>query len=93
MISGSTKGTNEDDESNINRKTIVDLLEAKGISWKTYQEDYPGMILGQTICFFIDICLKATVIKRWILRVMHVNITHSFHSKTFKVANQDVQRL
>ncbi|KAG1449055.1 hypothetical protein G6F46_010987 [Rhizopus delemar] len=42
MISGSTKGTNEDDESNINRKTIVDLLEAKGISWKTYQEDYPG---------------------------------------------------
>lgn len=42
MISGSTKGTKEDDESNINRKTIVDLLEAKGISWKTYQEDYPG---------------------------------------------------
>lgn len=48
MISGSTKGTNEDDESNINRKTIVDLLEAKGISWKTYQEDYPGMMLDQT---------------------------------------------
>ncbi|CEP08206.1 hypothetical protein [Parasitella parasitica] len=42
MISGSTKGTKEDDESNIDRKTIVDLLEAKGISWKTYQEDYPG---------------------------------------------------
>ncbi|RCH92299.1 hypothetical protein CU097_009720 [Rhizopus azygosporus] len=42
LISGSTKGTNEDDESNINRKTIVDLLEAKGISWKTYQENYPG---------------------------------------------------
>ncbi|RCI01838.1 hypothetical protein CU098_000446, partial [Rhizopus stolonifer] len=42
LISGSTKGTNEDDKSNINRKTIVDLLEAKGVSWKTYQEDYPG---------------------------------------------------
>ena len=42
MISGSTKGTKEDDESNIDRKNIVDLLEAKGISWKTYQEDYPG---------------------------------------------------
>ncbi|CEP11404.1 hypothetical protein [Parasitella parasitica] len=42
MISGSTKGTKEDDNSNINRKNIVDLLEAKGISWKTYQEGYPG---------------------------------------------------
>lgn len=42
MISGSTKGTKENDESNIDRKTIVDLLEAKDISWKTYQEDYPG---------------------------------------------------
>ncbi|KAI8368249.1 phosphoesterase family-domain-containing protein [Radiomyces spectabilis] len=42
MISGSTDGTNEDDESNIKRKTIVDLLEKKDISWTTYQEDYPG---------------------------------------------------
>ncbi|KAI9259579.1 phosphoesterase family-domain-containing protein [Phascolomyces articulosus] len=42
MISGSTDGTEEDDESNIDRKTIVDLLEKKNISWKTYQEDYPG---------------------------------------------------
>ena len=42
LISGSTKGTEEDDESNIDRDTIVDLLEKKDISWKTYQEDYPG---------------------------------------------------
>ncbi|CDH53418.1 acid phosphatase [Lichtheimia corymbifera JMRC:FSU:9682] len=42
MISGSTKGTKEDDESNFDRDTIVDLLEKKQISWKTYQEDYPG---------------------------------------------------
>ncbi|CDH59504.1 acid phosphatase [Lichtheimia corymbifera JMRC:FSU:9682] len=42
LISGSTKGTKEDDESNIDRDTIVDLLEKKNISWKTYQEDYPG---------------------------------------------------
>ncbi|ORZ02466.1 phosphoesterase family-domain-containing protein [Syncephalastrum racemosum] len=42
MTSGSTKGTKEDDESNIKRKNIVDLLEAKNISWKSYQEDYPG---------------------------------------------------
>ncbi|KAI8150259.1 phosphoesterase family-domain-containing protein [Fennellomyces sp. T-0311] len=42
MISGSTDGTDEDDESNIDRKTIVDLLEKKKISWKSYQEDFPG---------------------------------------------------
>lgn len=42
MISGSIKGTEENDEYNIDRKSIVDLLEAKGVSWKTYQEDYPG---------------------------------------------------
>lgn len=42
LISGSTHGTFSDLEVNINRKNIVDLLEAKGISWKTYQEDYPG---------------------------------------------------
>ncbi|KAI9320682.1 phosphoesterase family-domain-containing protein [Dichotomocladium elegans] len=42
LISGSTDGTNEDDESNINRKTIVDLLEKRKITWKAYQEDYPG---------------------------------------------------
>ncbi|KAI8975522.1 phosphoesterase family-domain-containing protein [Mycotypha africana] len=42
LISGSTRGTNEDDESNIDRKNLVDLLEKRGVSWKTYQEDYPG---------------------------------------------------
>ncbi|KAI7847736.1 phosphoesterase family-domain-containing protein [Circinella umbellata] len=42
MISGSTDGTNENDESNIDRETIVDLLEKKDISWKSYNEDYPG---------------------------------------------------
>ncbi|KAH6579270.1 hypothetical protein BASA50_007814 [Batrachochytrium salamandrivorans] len=42
MISGDTSGVFLDYPSDINRKTIVDLLEAKGISWKTYQENYPG---------------------------------------------------
>ncbi|KAI9311265.1 phosphoesterase family-domain-containing protein [Dichotomocladium elegans] len=41
-ISGSTKGVNLDLTSNIDRNSVVDLLEAKGISWKTYQEGYPG---------------------------------------------------
>ncbi|KAI9000276.1 phosphoesterase family-domain-containing protein [Gaertneriomyces semiglobifer] len=31
-----------DNEVNVDRKTLVDLLEAKGVSWKTYQENYPG---------------------------------------------------
>lgn len=42
MISGSTNGTVDDKEANIDRNTIVDLLEPKGISWKVYQEDYLG---------------------------------------------------
>ncbi|CAO3619816.1 unnamed protein product [Cunninghamella blakesleeana] len=42
LISGSPDGTNSDKESNISRKSIVDLLEAKGVSWKSYQEAYEG---------------------------------------------------
>ncbi|KAI9277220.1 phosphoesterase, partial [Phascolomyces articulosus] len=42
MISGSTGGVILDFDSNIERKSVVDLLDAKGISWKTYQESYPG---------------------------------------------------
>ncbi|CAO3647672.1 unnamed protein product [Cunninghamella echinulata] len=42
LISGSTSGTFLDFESNIDRKSIVDLLEAKGISWKSYQQGYTG---------------------------------------------------
>lgn len=41
MISGSTKGVHLDFESNIDRKSVVDLLEDKKISWKAYQESYP----------------------------------------------------
>ncbi|KAI9304565.1 phosphoesterase [Cunninghamella echinulata] len=42
MISGSVKGVHLDFDSNIsNRKSVVDLLEDKNISWKTYQESYP----------------------------------------------------
>ncbi|CAO3640826.1 unnamed protein product [Cunninghamella blakesleeana] len=42
LISGSKSGTFLDFESNIDRKSIVDLLEAKGISWKSYQQGYTG---------------------------------------------------
>ncbi|KAI8332587.1 hypothetical protein BC941DRAFT_328022, partial [Chlamydoabsidia padenii] len=42
LISGSTEGTVDDDMVTIDRESIVDLLEKKNISWKTYQQDYPG---------------------------------------------------
>ncbi|KAI8329924.1 phosphoesterase family-domain-containing protein [Chlamydoabsidia padenii] len=42
LISGSTSGTFLDFESKINRNSIVDLLEAKNISWKSYQQAYTG---------------------------------------------------
>ncbi|KAL0089393.1 phosphoesterase [Phycomyces blakesleeanus] len=42
MISGSTKGTTLDLNSDIDRDSVVDLLETKGVSWKSYQEGYPG---------------------------------------------------
>ncbi|RIB16480.1 phosphoesterase family-domain-containing protein [Gigaspora rosea] len=41
-ISGSTFGIKDDANYNIDAKTIVDLFEAKGISWKGYMENYPG---------------------------------------------------
>ncbi|ORZ01357.1 phosphoesterase family-domain-containing protein [Syncephalastrum racemosum] len=42
MISGSTDGVFLDNDSNIDRESVVDLLDAKGISWKSYQQSYPG---------------------------------------------------
>ncbi|KAJ3301022.1 hypothetical protein HDV03_001475 [Kappamyces sp. JEL0829] len=43
MISGSTKGVSGDGDVSItDRKTIVDLLDAAGKSWTTYQQAYPG---------------------------------------------------
>ncbi|KAL1936403.1 hypothetical protein VTP01DRAFT_537 [Rhizomucor pusillus] len=42
MISGSMSSVFLDFDSDIDRKSIVDLLEAKGVSWKAYMESYPG---------------------------------------------------
>jgi acid phosphatase len=44
-ISGDYYGCNHDDLINIpsNISTVVDLLEAKGISWGEYQEDMPSI--------------------------------------------------
>ncbi|CAG8826266.1 18339_t:CDS:2, partial [Racocetra persica] len=48
-IYGSTAGITDDSNHNISGTNIVDLLEAKGVSWKAYMEDYPGnCYLGAT---------------------------------------------
>lgn len=44
MISGSTSGVFLDFDSNIDRNSIVDLLDAKSVSWKAYMESYPGVL-------------------------------------------------
>jgi len=43
-VSGDTQGVTDDSFNAIDSsvKTVVDLLEAKGISWGEYQEDMPS---------------------------------------------------
>lgn len=41
-ISGSTFGIKDDNNYDFNKPTVVDLLEAKGVSWKAYMEDMPA---------------------------------------------------
>ncbi|KAF0557661.1 phosphoesterase family-domain-containing protein [Gigaspora margarita] len=41
-IFGSTAGITDDNNHNVAGNNIVDLLEAKGVSWKAYMENYPG---------------------------------------------------
>lgn len=42
MIAGDTMGVNSDSVYDIEGRNLVDLLEEKDVTWKTYQEDYPG---------------------------------------------------
>lgn len=42
MVAGDNLNVTTNDAINLTARCIVDLLEEKGISWKTYQEDYPG---------------------------------------------------
>jgi len=42
LLAGDVMGVTNDDMYNIDAQNLVDLLEAKNISWKSYQEDYPG---------------------------------------------------
>ena len=42
MVSGDTHGVQLDNVKSVDGRTIVDLLEEKGLTWKSYAEDYPG---------------------------------------------------
>jgi hypothetical protein len=49
MVAGSTFGISSNTQVNLQQTSIADLLEAKGLSWKGYAEDYPGnCYLGST---------------------------------------------
>ncbi|CAG8599661.1 3250_t:CDS:2 [Paraglomus occultum] len=41
-IYGSTAGITDDGVHDVDGNNLIDLLEAKGISWKAYMQDYPG---------------------------------------------------
>lgn len=54
-IAGSTLGITDDNVHNLPNKNLVDLLEAKRISWKSYNEDYTGVCnlaatIGSAVC-------------------------------------------
>lgn len=42
MTSGAVNGITTDGSKTVDVRNIVDLLEAKGLSWKSYQENWPG---------------------------------------------------
>jgi hypothetical protein len=42
LTSGDENGVRGDGSVDLDVKNVVDLLEAKGLTWKVYAEDYPG---------------------------------------------------
>lgn len=42
LTAGTTAGVDTNDDVNLDIQSIVDLLEAKGLTWKAYVEDFPG---------------------------------------------------
>jgi hypothetical protein len=49
MTSGSPNGITSDTSKTINVANIADLLEAKGFTWKSYQENWPGNCFTGTV--------------------------------------------
>lgn len=49
LVSGSKNKVNSNDNVDIDANHLADLIEAKGLTWKTYAEGYPGnCFLGAT---------------------------------------------
>lgn len=42
LTSGDLQGVSDDRSIDLKARNIVDLLEAQGLTWKVYAEDYPG---------------------------------------------------
>jgi len=42
MIAGSLMGVHTDLDYDVEGRNLVDLMEEKGVTWKSYQEQYPG---------------------------------------------------
>jgi hypothetical protein len=42
MVGGSTLGVSGNGSANLSAKNLADLLEAKGLSWHVYAENFPG---------------------------------------------------
>ncbi|CAG8728732.1 18321_t:CDS:2, partial [Gigaspora rosea] len=55
MIYGSTAGITDDGDYNITGQNLIDLLEARSITWKAYMENYTC-----GVCFTGDFCPAGT---------------------------------
>ena len=42
ILAGETMGVSDDNNHDVDATNIVDLLEAKDVSWRSYNENYPG---------------------------------------------------
>jgi acid phosphatase len=42
QIAGDTCGVKDDSDHDLSETNLIDLYEAAGVSWKSYNEDYPG---------------------------------------------------
>ena len=87
MISGNDFGILDNDLHRMFSPTIVDLLEAKRISWRVYAESYPGA------CFFGE---GTTDYKRYrvpFLSVSQIQTDHYLCSKigTFRFLEEDLE--
>lgn len=51
LIAGDAHGIWNDQQTTLTKRSIADLLEAKGLTWKNYAEGYPG---GPQNCFLGD---------------------------------------